>query len=68
MESPESNQYLACETGRCGHDLARAVGLAELWGGDGPFGPGQPVVALEGRRLHRFADDEAPAAQQRWAV
>jgi hypothetical protein len=68
VQSPEANQYLACETGRCGHDLARAVGIAELWRSDGPFGPGQPVVALEVRSLHRFADDEAPAAQQRWAV
>lgn len=68
MQSPETDQYRACETGRCGHDLARAVGVAELWGSDGPFGPGQAIVALDSRRLHRFADDEAPAGQQRWAV
>ena len=68
MQSPEADQYHACETGRCGHDLARAVGVAELWAADGPFGPGQPIVALDSRRLRRFADDEAPAGQQRWAV
>jgi hypothetical protein len=67
VSDPEVDQYRACETGRCGHDLARAVGVAELWGGDGPFAP-QPVIALTTRRPVRFADDAEPAVQQRWAV
>ena len=68
MFDPEPDQYRSCETGRCGHDLARAVGIAELWAGDGPYGPGGAVLAFETRRQPRFADDESPALQQRWAI
>lgn len=57
----------ACEAGVCAHDLARGVTLAELWGGDGPFRV-RPTIALDPRRIPRFADDEPAAVTQRWAV
>lgn len=68
MDAPVGDPYRACEQGRCNHDLARAVGIAELWGGDGPFSPGHLVVHLGAPRPALFDDDEAPAVQQRWAV
>ena len=68
MDDPIGDPYRACESGRCNHDLARAVSLAELWGSDGPFPPGYLVVNLSAHRSQGFADDEAPALQQRWAV
>lgn len=65
--------YDACERGRCNHDLARAVGLAELWGDDGPFPPGVVLVWPSGSTafLDDDHDDYVPdiaAEQQRWAV
>ena len=67
METAE-DQYRACEAGRCSHDLARAVGIADLWGGDGPFRPVVPIIGRDGIRARRFEDDEPAAIQQRWAV
>lgn len=66
-----TDPYDTCERGRCNHDLARAVGLAELWGDDGPFPAG--VVTLRSSPA-LFDDDQEPyvpdvaAEQQRWAV
>lgn len=66
-----TNPYDTCERGRCNHDLARAVGLAELWGDDGPYPAG---VVLLRSSPSLFDDDQEPyvpdlaAEQQRWAV
>lgn len=66
-----TDPYDTCERGRCNHDLARAVGLAELWGQDGPYHAG--VVMLRASTA-LFDDDQEPyvpdvaAEQQRWAV
>jgi len=66
--------YASCERGRCNHDLARAVGIAELWGDDGPFAIARLVPGTSARRGALFDDDEQPyepnlvAEQQRWAV
>ena len=57
----------SCEAGVCSHDLARGVTLSELWGGDGPFTV-RPTIALDPRRIPRFADDEPAAVTQAWAV
>ena len=67
-----TDPYDTCERGRCNHDLARAVGLAELWGDDGPFPAGVVLVRPSGSPV-LFADDEEyvpdiAAEQQRWAV
>jgi len=65
-----TDPYDSCERGRCNHDLARAVGLAELWGDDGPFPAGSVMV----RSTTALFDDEEryvpdlAAEQQRWAV
>ena len=65
-----TDPYDSCEHGRCNHDLARAVGLAELWGDDGPFPAGAVLV----RPSSALFDDEEQyvpdiaAEQQRWAV
>jgi hypothetical protein len=65
-----SDPYDSCERGRCNHDLARAVGLAELWGDDGPFPAGvvqlRPSTALFDDE-ERYVPDVA-AEQQRWAM
>jgi len=66
-----TDPYDSCEHGRCNHDLGRAVGVAELWGSDGPY-PGGPVV-LRLRASALFDDEEESvpdlvADQQRWAV
>jgi hypothetical protein len=65
----ENTHYLpqACEAGVCAHDLARGVTLEELWGGDGPFTV-RPVIALDPRRIPRFADDQPAMAVHDWAV
>lgn len=67
MEHP-ADSYRDCESGRCNHDLARAVGIAELWASDGPFVPSHLVLTLPPPGPVLFDDDEAPALQQRWAV
>lgn len=66
----DTDPYRTCESGRCNHDLARAVGIAELWASDGPFVPSHLVIALAPppRGPVLFDDDEEPAFQQRWAV
>ena len=64
-----ADPYDSCERGRCNHDLARAVGIAELWGADGPHPAGAIVV-----RLNTPLDGpeeylpDLVAEQQRWAV
>jgi len=68
VDTTSPDPYRHCEQGRCNHDLARAVGIVELWGGDGPFSQRHLVVDLGAHRPALFDDDEAPAVQQRWAV
>jgi len=68
-----ADPYDTCERGRCNHDLARAVGLAELWGDDGPYPAGIVVVRPGGGSVALFDDEERyvpdiAAEQQRWAV
>lgn len=71
---PHADPYAACERGRCNHDLARAVGIAELWEADGPFAVAHLVPGTAVTRPTLFDDDELPyepdlvAEQQRWAV
>lgn len=67
MDTP-ADPYRTCEHGRCQHDLARAVTVAELWATDGPFTSQHLVVDLSARRPALFDDDEAAAVQHRWAV
>lgn len=67
-----TDPYDTCERGRCNHDLARAIGLAELWGDDGPY-PAGMVVVRPGGSVALFDDEERyvpdiAAEQQRWAV
>jgi hypothetical protein len=68
-----TNPYDGCERGRCNHDLARAIGIGELWGTDGPF-PAGSIVLRPGAPAVLFDDDEQQyvpdlvAEQQRWAV
>ena len=65
--------YDSCERGRCNHDLARAVGVGELWAADGPF-PGGAIILRPGGPALLLNDYEEPyepdlaAEQQRWAV
>lgn len=65
--------YDSCERGRCNHDLARAVGIDELWGVDGPF-PAGAIVLRPGSQPVLFGEHEEPyepdvaVEQQRWAV
>lgn len=72
METTEINDpYDGCERGRCNHDLARAVGIAELWGSDGAY-PSGPIVLRPGAVV-LFEDEQQyvpdlVAEQQRWAV
>jgi hypothetical protein len=53
--------------------LARAVGIDELWGVDGPF-PAGTIILRPGGRAVLLDDGEEPyqpdfaAEQQRWAV
>ena len=68
MDTPIDDPYKTCERGQCNHDLARAVGIAELWGTDGPFPPSHLVVSLGDHRPALFTDDEEPVSQQQWAV
>ena len=74
METPHNDPYAGCERGRCNHDLARAVGLAELWGADGPYAFTHAVSAPATLPPALFDDEERPyepdvaAEQQRWAV
>jgi|RifCSP13_1_1023834.scaffolds.fasta_scaffold92551_1 hypothetical protein len=66
--------YGTCERGRCNHDLARAIGVAELWGSDGPFAVAHLIAGPMTSRPTLFDDEERPyhsdviAEQQRWAV
>ncbi|MEX0825220.1 MAG: hypothetical protein WD184_00440 [Acidimicrobiia bacterium] len=65
--------YDSCERGRCNHDLARAVGIDELWGVDGPFPAGAIILRPGGSAVLLDDQDEAyqpdfAAEQQRWAV
>ncbi len=58
-----------CERGQCNHDLARAVAVADLWEGDGPYPPSYLVVNLNSARAAvALEPEEEPVAQQRWAV
>jgi hypothetical protein len=65
--------YDSCERGRCNHDLARAVGIGELWGVDGPF-PAGAITLRPGGAAVLLDDEDAPyepdfaVEQQRWAV
>lgn len=74
MDTVHGNPYATCERGRCNHDLARAVGIEELWGGDGPFAVTHLISGSVTSRPTLFDDDERPyepddaAEQQRWAV
>jgi hypothetical protein len=66
-----TDPYDTCERGRCNHDLARAVGLAELWGDDGPYPAGMVVLRPGGVALLDEEERHVPdiaAEQQRWAV
>jgi len=66
--------YGTCERGRCNHDLARAIGVAELWGSDGPFAVAHLIAGPMTSQPTLFDDEERPyhsdviAEQQRWAV
>lgn len=69
MDDHQGDPYRTCETGRCNHDLAHAVGIAELWAADGPFrSTGVVLTMTRSEAPVLFDDDEAPASQQRWAV
>ena len=74
MDTPPNDTYAACEHGRCNHDLARAVGIDELWEADGPFAVAHLASGSATTRPALFDDDERPyqpdlvAEQQRWAV
>jgi hypothetical protein len=65
--------YDSCERGLCNHDLARAVGLDELWGVDGPF-PARAIILRPGGTSVILDDEEEPyesdfaAEQESWAV
>lgn len=68
MDDHHGDPYRTCESGRCNHDLARAVGIAELWASDGPYRSAGVVLTLTRPEAVVFDDDETPAVQQRWAV
>lgn len=64
MQSTSRDPYLECEGGHCHHELARAVGLDELWGDDGPFPP--PVLVTVPPASSWDPDPEP--VQQCWAI
>ncbi|MFH1104548.1 MAG: hypothetical protein V1757_06350 [Actinomycetota bacterium] len=74
METTHLDPYAACERGRCNHDLARAVGIADLWGTDGPYAISHVIFGPLRQSPALFDDEERPyepdpaAEQQRWAV
>jgi hypothetical protein len=61
MDAPIADPYRHCET-QCNHDLARGVGIDELWAGDGPYPPSQLIVNLSSTRPTLF-DDELREAE-----
>ncbi|OFW66916.1 MAG: hypothetical protein A2Z12_01085 [Actinobacteria bacterium RBG_16_68_21] len=75
MEPVHHDPYAPCELGSCNHDLARAVGIAELWSADGPYAFAHVVSGVATTPPPALFDDEErpyesdiPAEQQRWAV
>lgn len=74
MDTRYTDPYAMCERGRCNHDLARAVGVADLWGEDGPYAFPRLLSGGDTPQAALFDDGEQPyepdlvAEQQRWAV
>lgn len=75
MAEPLNNDpYRSCEDGRCNHDLTRAVSVAELLGGDGPYPPTFLVATLAPSHTadvagpSLFDDSEQPAETLREAI
>lgn len=60
MDHPIKDPYRECESGRCNHDLARAVTLGDLLADDGPFPPSYMIVNLGRTRATLFDDMEEP--------
>ena len=64
MNHPINDPYANCESGRCTHELARAVTIDELLTSEGPHRPTSTIVNLAAARPTLF-DMEEPVDVRR---